>query len=71
MAGMIDLEDERQRLGKEIEISQAEIARSESKLKDTSFLSRAPPEVVERERQKLRQGQERLETIRKRLADLG
>jgi len=53
MAGMVDLEAERARLKKESEGNQAEIARIEARLKDQSFLSKAPPDVVERERERL------------------
>ncbi|MCK4964520.1 MAG: class I tRNA ligase family protein, partial [Dehalococcoidia bacterium] len=52
MSGMIDLEAERMRLNKEIDSNQAEIARIEARLNDENFISKAPPDVVERERKK-------------------
>jgi valyl-tRNA synthetase len=52
MESMVDLEAEKRRLEKEIEQSQAEVARLEARLKDANFLSRAPAAVIEKERQK-------------------
>jgi len=71
MAGMVDLEAERARLKKESEGNQAEIARIEARLKDQSFLSKAPPDVVEREREKLTALQAKRERMMERLAELG
>jgi valyl-tRNA synthetase len=52
MESMVDLEAEKRRLEKEIEQSQAEVARLEARLQDANFLSRAPAAVIEKERQK-------------------
>jgi valyl-tRNA synthetase len=70
MAGMVDLEAERARLQKEIDGNQAEIARIEARLKDESFLSKAPADVVEREREKLAIQHHRLVRLSERLSDL-
>jgi len=70
MAGMIDLDAERQRLGREIEENQAEITRLESRLKDEQFLSKAPANIVSRERQRLEEYTTRSERLRERLAEL-
>ena len=70
MAGMIDLDAERQRLGREIEENQAEITRLESRLKDEQFLSKAPAHIVSRERQRLEEYTTRSERLRERLAEL-
>ncbi|MFC2007497.1 class I tRNA ligase family protein, partial [Chloroflexota bacterium] len=53
MESMFDLDAERKRLQKEIDQSQTEITRLETRLKDSNFLSKAPEAVVEKERQKL------------------
>jgi valyl-tRNA synthetase len=53
MASMVDLEAERNRRQKEIEETQAEVARLEARLKDKAFLSKAPAAVVDKERQRL------------------
>jgi valyl-tRNA synthetase len=50
LAGVIDLEQERQRLGKELARAEAEIARFDQKLANPKFLDRAPAEVVEEQR---------------------
>jgi len=52
MESMVDRAAERKRLQKEIAQVEAEVTRLEARLKDESFLSKAPPEVVEKERQK-------------------
>ncbi|MBI4180851.1 MAG: class I tRNA ligase family protein, partial [Chloroflexi bacterium] len=52
MASMVNLEAERQRLGKEIEQSQAELVRLEARLNDKTFLAKAPAAVIDKERQR-------------------
>jgi valyl-tRNA synthetase len=47
LAGVIDLEQERRRLGKELARARAEIERFDQKLADPGFLERAPAEVIE------------------------
>ncbi|MGQ9516584.1 MAG: hypothetical protein ACUVT1_04900, partial [Anaerolineae bacterium] len=66
-AGMVDIEAERQRVLKDIAQVEAEIARVEKLLANPGFLSKAPAEVVEREREKRAQFQENLEKLRRRL----
>ncbi len=50
LAGVIDLEQERQRLAKELARARAEIDRFDQKLADQSFLERAPADVIETQR---------------------
>ena len=50
LAGLIDIEAERIRLGREIERQARELKRSEGKLENTQFVAKAPSEVVARER---------------------
>ncbi|TET39699.1 MAG: valine--tRNA ligase [Dehalococcoidia bacterium] len=71
MAGMVDLVAERARLKKEIEGIQAEIARIEARLKDEEFLSKAKPDVVQRERERLATQRDRLIRLSERIAELG
>ncbi len=52
LAGVVDLEQERQRLGKELAKAEAEIARFAQKLANPKFLDKAPAEVVEEQRQR-------------------
>jgi valyl-tRNA synthetase len=50
LAGVIDLDQERQRLDKELAKAEAEISRFDQKLANPKFLDRAPSEVVEEQR---------------------
>ncbi len=71
MAGMVDLEAERQRIEREIEKAEVDIARLEARLKDEDFVAKAKPEVVQRERERLAGQRDRLKRLRERLAELG
>jgi valyl-tRNA synthetase len=53
LEGLVDVESERKRLDGEIAKVRTEIAKSESKLGNASFVERAKPEVVEKERERL------------------
>jgi valyl-tRNA synthetase len=50
LAGVIDMAAERTRLAREIEKAQAEIKKVDAKLANESFVAKAPPEVVEENR---------------------
>jgi valyl-tRNA synthetase len=50
MAGVVDLEQERRRLDRELAKAAAELARFDQKLANPQFLDRAPAEVVEEQR---------------------
>ena len=66
----IDVEAEKTRLGKEKEKAAAMIAGKEKKLSNESFVSRAPEEVVRREREQLLQLQDQLKSIDDALTEL-
>jgi valyl-tRNA synthetase len=53
LGGLVDLAAERERLSAELEQIAANLGRLSSRLDDEQFLSKAPEEVVERERQRL------------------
>ncbi|MCJ7522834.1 MAG: valine--tRNA ligase [Dehalococcoidia bacterium] len=71
LEGMIDLDDEKGRLLKEIETGKAEIGRIERLLADEKFLSKAPASVVDKERQRLSERKETLGRLEEMLAGLG
>ena len=52
LGAVIDLDQERARLGREIARLDGEIKRIDSKLANESFVARAPAEVVEENREK-------------------
>ena len=51
--GVIDLGQERARLAKELDRVNGEIGKLEKKLGNAGFVAKAPPEVVEEQRQRL------------------
>ena len=53
MAGLIDKQAELARLDKEIQKIAKELPRIEGKLNNPAFVDKAPPEVVDKEKQKL------------------
>ncbi|MEE8472149.1 MAG: valine--tRNA ligase, partial [Dehalococcoidia bacterium] len=66
----LDLSRERRRLEKEIEAARGDISRLEAKLDNQAFVSRAPPELVAREREALADHRQRLERLEGRLSPL-
>ena len=52
LKGVIDIAAERARLGKEMQKTDADIARVDAKLNNPNFMARAPEEVVEEEKEK-------------------
>jgi valyl-tRNA synthetase len=70
MASMFDLDAERKRIEKELEQTQNEVGRLEARLKDEAFLTKAPPAVVEKERQRLYTLNEKLEKLKLQISGL-
>ena len=70
MQSMVDIEAEKKRIQREIEQMQSEVVRLEGRLKDEAFLSKAPPQVVEKERANLAGKQDKLEKLKEHLAHL-
>ncbi len=70
LKGLIDVEKETARLNKELANVEKEIARLTKKLGNQGFITKAPAQVVEGERQKLAGYQEKKQSIESRIADL-
>ena len=70
LAGMVDLDAERERLSKELAAVKAQIEKTEKMLGNESFVNRAKPDVVQRERDKLVDLQNTREAIEERLGAL-
>ncbi|MBC2872359.1 valine--tRNA ligase [Bittarella massiliensis (ex Durand et al. 2017)] len=70
MDDLVDREKERQRLEKEKLGCEKEIASLTGKLQNEKFVSRAPQNVVDAEREKLARAQERLKKVEESLAAL-
>ncbi len=70
MASMVDLAAEKQRLEKEAGSAEAEAARLETRLADPAFLSKAPAQVVEKERKRLVDIKDRLARLKEQLTKL-
>ncbi len=70
LAGLLDVEKELTRFSKELEQTRQEIARVQTKLANPNFVSRAKPEVVEKEREKLTSQEDRLTKLQERYDEL-
>jgi valyl-tRNA synthetase len=70
LAGLVDLDAERARLQKEIDNLSKQMDRSEALLANQGFVAKAPPEVIERERNKVEELQGRRQQLSERLAGL-
>jgi valyl-tRNA synthetase len=70
LEGVIDLDRERSRLRGEIERLQGLSAGASKKLDNENFVSRAPDEVVQKERDKLAQYDEQASKLQEKLAEL-
>ena len=70
LAGVIDVAQERNRIGKEVSRTEERIGRLAGKLENKSFLDKAPAEVVEKNRQELSALQAQLEKLNEGLSQL-
>jgi valyl-tRNA synthetase len=71
LEGIIDLAKERERLKKEIAKKDADIANDDKKLGNESFISKAPPEVVEEIRERKAAAEAARAKIAEALARIG
>ncbi|MBV9689985.1 MAG: valine--tRNA ligase [Ktedonobacteraceae bacterium] len=70
LVGMLDIAKELERLDKEIAQAQQEVTWVQGKLANENFVTRAKPEVVAKEREKLSTQQERVNKLLARRAEL-
>jgi valyl-tRNA synthetase len=70
LAGMIDLKAERERAQQDLAQLEQRIAASQGKLNNTGFVQKAPPEVVEKEREKLANLELQAAKVQERLKEL-
>ncbi len=71
LSDMIDFDKERERLAGEIKKNASEIERIEKKLANEGFVSKAPAQVIDGERQKLEKYKATAEALAEALAKLG
>ena len=67
---LINLDEERARLAKEVAKMEDEIARVQKKLGNSDFVAKAKAEVIQKEREKAAQFDEKLRTLRSSLAKI-
>ena len=70
LEGVIDIARERERLQEQIDRLDVQVDGARSKLSNDGFLSGAPPDVVDREREKKRSFEEQLSKLRRKLSTL-
>ena len=71
LEGLLDLDAERARLRKELAKVERELQGRARKLNNASFMEKAPPEVVDKERRLHQELAQRLERLEQHLATLG
>ena len=70
LGDLVDIGKEIARLEKELKNLEGEIARAKGKLSNQGFLSKAPAQLVEQEREKLKTNESMLESLAARIAEL-
>jgi len=71
LTGIVDLQQERDRMGKQLEKLEKELQSIQNKLNNENFINHAKPEVVEKEKEKLTEVQTKVGLTRSLIADLG
>ena len=70
LEGVLDLEAERARLNKELELLEKEIQRTEKKLASAGFINKAPQAVIEKEKDRREEQNTRKAKLQQRLQEL-
>jgi valyl-tRNA synthetase len=68
LAGVVDLEQERKRLDRELAKAAAELERFDQKLANPRFLERAPAEVIEEQRARRAEAEQARQKLESALA---
>ena len=68
--GLIDMEEERNRLESEMKRLESEVARGEKMLSNPGFINKAPQAKIEQEKEKLANYKKMLEDTKTRLAQI-
>jgi len=68
MDGLVDVEKEKERLTKELEKLEGFISGSRKKLENENFTSRAPEQVIDREKKQLKDNEDKADAIRQLIA---
>jgi valyl-tRNA synthetase len=71
MAELVDLDKERERIGKELEKARDNLKRIEGKLANEKFTANAPAAVVDAERERAAKARTLIENLENSLAALG
>jgi valyl-tRNA synthetase len=71
LRGIIDVDAEKRRLGKELEKLERECEKVEGRLGDPRFIEKAPPDVVEQERNRYNEMYDKKRRVARILEDLG
>jgi len=71
LEGLIDMEAEKERLGKELAKASDELKKINGKLANENFVSRAPEEVVAEARDRRKHWQERVQELERMIENLG
>jgi len=71
LAGMVDIEAEKARLTKEMETLDREINRLSGRLADSQFTTKAPPAVIDKEKGRLQEYQDKFARMQAELRQLG
>ncbi|MFW5787030.1 MAG: valine--tRNA ligase, partial [Halanaerobiales bacterium] len=70
LEGMVDLDKEIERLENKLDEIESEIKRAEGKLATDGFVNKAPKDLVEAERQKLKEYKNERQKVKQRLLEL-
>ena len=70
LEGVIDVARERERLQEEVDRLDAQVEGTRAKLSNDGFLNGAPPDIVDREREKQNSFEEQLNKLRGKLSSL-